>query len=230
MLAVSQAIHFVAYGQMSRLVPCVQDPIIGDDEKAAIRSDLLQGLADSNSKIRTAVAMVVATVARWEVPDTWPSLLSDLVAAIGTKQNADLVAGGVRCLALFVDELADEQVAQVRRCSALQRVTTVICTSHLSTIKSPYSFSKCLKCIQVVPVLLPMLLDIVSQPESYKPSVQRKAIAVFHNCVTLIINMTGPWKLHSKQLLSPYLDSWLQQFCIILACPLKEQVISGANT
>ncbi len=50
---------------------------------------------------------------RRDVPDEWPELLGALVGAIAGARDGALVAGAVRCLALFVDELGDEQVHQV---------------------------------------------------------------------------------------------------------------------
>ena len=50
-----------------------------------------------------------------DVPDEWPELLGCLVDAIASARDGVLVAGAVRCLALFVDELGDEQVHQVLR-------------------------------------------------------------------------------------------------------------------
>jgi len=53
------------------------------------------------------------TPGRRDVPDEWPELLGALVGAIAGARDGALVAGAVRCLALFVDELGDEQVHQV---------------------------------------------------------------------------------------------------------------------
>lgn len=85
-----------------------------------MRQTLPAGLGDPDSKIRTAVAMAVATVARTDVPEEWPSLLPDLVGAIASDsgRGAPLMEGSVRCLSMFVDELDEEQVVQVGILSA----------------------------------------------------------------------------------------------------------------
>ncbi|KAL0051329.1 hypothetical protein WJX82_005781 [Trebouxia sp. C0006] len=89
-----------------------QQPVVSNDEKAAIRTHLLQGLADPLPKLRTAVSMAVSAIAKWDLPDAWPGLLNLLMKAVTSKANQDLVDGGVRCLSLFADELGEEQVMQ----------------------------------------------------------------------------------------------------------------------
>lgn len=91
-----------------------QEPLIGPDEKAAIRRDLLAGLGDSEPRIRVAVGMVVASIAKWDVPAEWPELLGQLVTAISERKDQRVVHGAVRCLSMFVDEIGDEQMLQVR--------------------------------------------------------------------------------------------------------------------
>jgi hypothetical protein len=89
-----------------------REPLLGGDEKAAIRQDLLAGLGDAEPRIRVAVAMVVASIAKWDVPNDWPELLAQLVRAISDRKDQRAVHGAVRCLSMFVEELGDEQVMQ----------------------------------------------------------------------------------------------------------------------
>ena len=51
---------------------------------------------------------------RRDVPDEWPELLGGLVDVISAARDGALVAGAVRCLSLFVDDLGEKQVHQVR--------------------------------------------------------------------------------------------------------------------
>lgn len=88
-------------------------PAVGDAEKAAVRRDLVAGLADPEAKVRVAVGMAVAGIAKWDVPAAWPELLGQLVGAIAARRDARAVHGAVRCLAMFVDELDDAQVVHV---------------------------------------------------------------------------------------------------------------------
>ena len=47
------------------------------------------------------------------MPDEWPELLGGLVDVISAARDGALVAGAVRCLSLFVDDLGEKQVHQV---------------------------------------------------------------------------------------------------------------------
>ena len=42
-----------------------EEPVVGSDEKAAIRAVLLPGLMDPASKLRTAIGMAIAGIAKW---------------------------------------------------------------------------------------------------------------------------------------------------------------------
>lgn len=90
-------------------------PLVGEDEKAAIRSHLVPGLADAEPKIRVAVGMAIANIAKWDVPSEWPDLLSQLISAIRDRRDPRAVHGAIRCLSMFVDELDDAQVVEVGR-------------------------------------------------------------------------------------------------------------------
>lgn len=67
-----------------------KQPVVSDSEKAAIRSQLPQGLADTQPKLRTAVSMAIAAIAKWDLPDAWPGLLNLLMGAVTSKVNQDL--------------------------------------------------------------------------------------------------------------------------------------------
>lgn len=72
--------------------PQYRGPPVGDAERAAIREALPQGLGDESSLVRTAAAMAVAAIARWDCPQAWPELIPGLVQAITAKKNASLGA------------------------------------------------------------------------------------------------------------------------------------------
>ena len=55
--------------------PAFREPPIGEQEKAHLREIIPTGLADPNSVLRTAVAMVVANIAKWDCPQAWPALI-----------------------------------------------------------------------------------------------------------------------------------------------------------
>ncbi|KAK9806782.1 hypothetical protein WJX72_002643 [[Myrmecia] bisecta] len=160
-----------------------KEPLVSDPEKDAIRNMLPSGLADPMGKIRTAVGMAVAGIAKWDVPGAWPSLLGDLIRAIGERKDANLVHGAVRCLSLFADELGDEQV------------------------------------FQVVPVLFPQLLTLVSQPAEHGPQIQRRALSVVGSMVGMLAVIGGMHQTAVRDVLAPTLEPWFRQFCIILSKP-----------
>ena len=93
----------------------MQAPIVSDQEKAGIRAEITKGLADSDGRIRTAVAMAIASIACTDVPHEWPTLIGDIVGAISSRANPLLVSGSVRCLSLFMEELDEEPLIQVAK-------------------------------------------------------------------------------------------------------------------
>lgn len=65
-------------------------PVTTDEEKRYIKERLPAALSEPNSKVRTAVALAIATIARWDYPDDWPGLLEHLVSAIKAGQDENL--------------------------------------------------------------------------------------------------------------------------------------------
>jgi hypothetical protein len=70
--------------------PHFREPPVEDGEKAQIREMLPAGLSDSNSKLRTATAMAIAGIAKWDCPQQWPNLLPGLVHSITAKKDINL--------------------------------------------------------------------------------------------------------------------------------------------
>lgn len=70
--------------------PHFKGPPVGAEEREAIKERLPEGLGDESSKVRTAVAMAVAGIAKWDCPQAWPGLIPGLVQAITAKKNANL--------------------------------------------------------------------------------------------------------------------------------------------
>lgn len=78
--------------------PQFKGPAVGEDEKGAMREALPAGLGDESSKVRTAAAMAVAAIARWDCPQAWPGLIPGLVQAITAKKNVNMGERGRRRL------------------------------------------------------------------------------------------------------------------------------------
>lgn len=83
---------------------------ISDPEKAQVRATLPSSLAEPNSLIQTAVGMVIAEIGKSDCPHAWPELLPGLISAVADKTNPHVISGAVRCLALLVEDISEEQV------------------------------------------------------------------------------------------------------------------------
>ncbi len=107
--------------------PHFRGPQVGAQEKEAIREALPSGLGDDSSKVRTAVAMAVAAIARWDCPQQWPGLIPGLVQAITAKKNANMGgwAGGRACW----DEVL------LLQCAARRQWWVLPCPRRLETAK-----------------------------------------------------------------------------------------------
>lgn len=81
----------------TREAPDCALPIIEDNEKSTVRTTLPAGLSDPNSKLRTAVGLAVAAIAKWDCPEEWPDLLDNLLRSINQHGNPHL--GALHCRA-----------------------------------------------------------------------------------------------------------------------------------
>ena len=96
--------------------PKFEAPELSANERAHIKAVLPAGLAQESSKLRTAVAMCIAAIAKSD-PDGWSGLVENLVGAIHTQRatNKALVHGAIRCLALLSDDIDEQQLPQASR-------------------------------------------------------------------------------------------------------------------
>ncbi len=84
--------------------------VVPDAAKAQVKQLVPRALGSPHSKVRTAAAMVVASVGRVDFPAKWPSLLTDLVACLASP-NKLLSTGALKCLDfLATSKMADDQV------------------------------------------------------------------------------------------------------------------------
>jgi len=131
-------------------------PRLPEEEKVGVRAVLPAGLRDGHARIRTAVSVVIAGIAKTDWPDAWPSLLADLMLPLeesphaphGAASQTDTVAGVLRCLEICAAELAVEHMR-----AALER-------------------------------LLPKLLEVfVHPPGLHGPRTRARAVRVLHRLV-----------------------------------------------
>lgn len=92
-------------------------------EKASIRAVLVEGLSDRTSRMRTAVSAVIASIAQFDWPDAWPTLMDELIVPLGKAirdpsvddGSADAVAGVLRCMEMCASDLEEEQLLPALR-------------------------------------------------------------------------------------------------------------------
>lgn len=83
---------------------------LSPEDKAAVKRVLPDGLLDPENKVRTAVGMAVAAIAACDWPQDWPALMPFLLGTLTNHSDPNAVAGAVRCLALFCDDIDDRQL------------------------------------------------------------------------------------------------------------------------
>eukprot|EP01006_Ploeotia_vitrea_P037115 TRINITY_DN66091_c6_g1_i1.p1 TRINITY_DN66091_c6_g1~~TRINITY_DN66091_c6_g1_i1.p1 ORF type:complete len:1211 (+),score=690.25 TRINITY_DN66091_c6_g1_i1:43-3675(+) len=94
--------EMVQRGEIQQRVP--------EQLKPTVRSMLLapQLIGQSSSKLRTAVAGIVAMIGQYDFPEQWPELVPSLVNMIGSSSDANVVQGCVRALLLLTEHLTAE--------------------------------------------------------------------------------------------------------------------------
>ncbi|GBG61529.1 hypothetical protein CBR_g22326 [Chara braunii] len=80
------------------------------EDKAFIKEFLPNALGDPEGKIRTAVGIVIATIAQKDWPEEWPGLMEFLLHCIRDHSSVERLHGALRCLSLFADEIDDSQM------------------------------------------------------------------------------------------------------------------------
>lgn len=88
-------------------------PEISANEKAVIKQALPSGLGETNSKIRTAMAMAIAQVAVNEWPGEWPELTTTLVDGIRARRSKAEVLGCLKCYEMIANDMDEVSVAAV---------------------------------------------------------------------------------------------------------------------
>uniref|UniRef100_A0A6B2EI92 Putative importin 9 n=1 Tax=Phlebotomus kandelakii TaxID=1109342 RepID=A0A6B2EI92_9DIPT len=81
-----------------------------DQAKKMIKNILPNGLYDSNSKIRSAVAYTISAIASWDWPTNWNELFDIIVKCL--EGNDDSVHGAMQVLVEFTYDL-DQQITDV---------------------------------------------------------------------------------------------------------------------
>uniref|UniRef100_A0A7I4DD79 Importin N-terminal domain-containing protein n=1 Tax=Physcomitrium patens TaxID=3218 RepID=A0A7I4DD79_PHYPA len=75
----------------------------------------------------------------------------------------------------------------------------------------------------LVPVLFPALFAIVTSKDAYDSSLRRRALIILHSCISTLGVMSGVYQQQTKELMSPMLKSWMEQFALILTSPVPSE-------
>ena len=161
-----------------------KEPPVDEVEKAQVRALLPQGLAAPDSKVRTACAMAISTIARWDCPEQWPELLPGILAAIADKTNIYLMNGAIQCLAMFVDELGDDHILSF---------TPILLPELFILIKQEstgYSPSLQIQSLKILKTILESLEMVSSLGERRKEA------------TTFLTQTIGPWMAEIARIVS----------------------------
>lgn len=73
---------------------------------------------------------------------------------------------------------------------------------------------------RMVPALFPYLHTIIASPHMYEKSLRAKALSIVHSCISVLDSMSGVYKAETVALMTPMINSLIEQFCIILQPPV----------
>jgi hypothetical protein len=90
-----------------------QPPLIDGDERAHVRSVLLQALPAPNRKASTAVSLCIAKIAEFDWPHEWPDLTPSLAQGVWQNDDELLRSGCMRCLSMMSEELEEPQLSEL---------------------------------------------------------------------------------------------------------------------
>uniref|UniRef100_A0A0D6QYM5 Importin N-terminal domain-containing protein n=1 Tax=Araucaria cunninghamii TaxID=56994 RepID=A0A0D6QYM5_ARACU len=76
---------------------------------------------------------------------------------------------------------------------------------------------------KLVPVLFPCLHTIVSSVNVYDSSMRHRALAILHSCISTLGVMSGVFEEETRELVTPMLKTWLEQFSSILSPPVASE-------
>ncbi|XP_059317050.1 uncharacterized protein LOC132067756 isoform X2 [Lycium ferocissimum] len=76
---------------------------------------------------------------------------------------------------------------------------------------------------KLVPVLFPCLHTIVSSPQIYEKPLRMKALSIVYACTSMLGAMSGVYKTETNAMMSPMLQSWINQFSSILEHPVPSE-------
>ncbi|CAN4124710.1 unnamed protein product [Withania somnifera] len=76
---------------------------------------------------------------------------------------------------------------------------------------------------KLIHVLFPCLHTIVSSPQIYEKPLRMKALSIVYACTSMLGAMSGVYKTETSAMMSPMLQSWINQFSSILEHPVRSE-------
>jgi hypothetical protein len=175
-------------------------------EQAQVRALLLRGVSDPAPLIRTAVGTVIGSIARADWPERWPDLLQVLVGHVRGGVPTG-VAGAVRCLQIFTDDISDTQLLPalevlwpVLRSAILQQLVEGRGWQQ-GAIQSGIDAQTCARCMGIVYSLMSMLGNCIGTAPA---ETRELLLGVVESCMdlcfqTLLGRCTNPAATQQQQ-------------------------------
>ena len=151
--------------------------------KDEIRKLLPVCLRAPQSKVRSTVAYAISAIASLDWPDQWGNLFDELIYALSSGE-IDLVHGAMRVLSGM--------------CGCVCNHYCVIPLSFILTLTEFCHEVSDVQVPQVAPVILPCLLKVIVQTETYSVRTRSRAVHIFNTLASLVYGMTGRYQV------SPY--------------------------
>ena len=155
------------------------------------------------------------------------------------------VHGALQCLALFADELTDEQVAQVMVVTPCAKGSTYLnAHTHCAAQQVKCGSMRCAlrwhhsaaACAQGAPFLLAQLLHIVQAADVSAPEVPRHALSILSSLLATLFSITEGMRtpdgtLSSQtQLFTPSLRTGMSALCYTAVAPISIAVPHSMST
>lgn len=177
------------------------------EDKAAIRSGLPAGLRDPDSKIRTAIAMAIAAVANWDLPQEWPGLLESIVSSI--KQGTDPNLGRYACCRCTTGVLARHDMLPAGLPSLLFALFPAVagCLRCLSVMSSDLDSEQAPQLLQALSAELAALAHNPNTP----PALSAPCFNIMAQLVSALGSLSGAYQ---RQVRVEFDQIWCLLFCL----------------
>ena len=133
-------------------VPRFVPPLLGAEDKLLVKRTVTQLLGVKDTKLRTAVALCIATIVAWEWPEEWPSAITDLISCLRLDDRS-WVKGSLIVLETFVSahkNLAPQKFQYVVEALFPELLRIFVSPEHYDAWTRQCAASIFLQCMQVL--------------------------------------------------------------------------------